>query len=553
MTHDWPHNKRPCAELDLSNALIYNNAYATAGGSTCSESSYGLDDDSNLVPPFVVCCDGAELNLARNSTSYVAYTVSAPSVARFNVSITFTASGTSGHTVASTVYIQPWDSYPAAASSSSSTVPIITGSIQLSGIKSEDYSVLTSGQPINGDGDTLGYALIQTSLEDAGEANLLIAPDVKHTNSILRIGSMQAKLCVCLPGILVDNYYLGDYANCMGITDDTWARTVLQHYDVLDGGSPCPESPTDAGYATCMAPLGSSANPYGEDWTAALNGGPVPDPSAQVVAADPNNQLAWFQENVWAYSSQSPHPLPYSPAQYSLNSVAANVVSGSDATCRFLFNIRSLDQVPVTVLPAGDTVMTYVNTAHAIACNYEGNTMTATTTATGQDFGFAQGTAILDSNHSQPPWGPGFLYGDLLLELQNQDNIAQLVQVTPGSCCMTAPSLDCSAAVTYAESQTLLIPSGYSTTLSFPAQTNFFGPGYCNISVSHIWHDASAATGTHDFIEQIFFVADAGGPVTCSVSARIAFVDIEQNWYVQPGLRQPVPANSTALESLLFG
>lgn len=339
----------------------------------------------------------------------------------------------------------------------------------------------------------------------------------------------------------------------MGISDDTWANTVLQHYDVPDGGSPCPESPIDAGYATCMAPLGSSGSPYGEDWPVALHGGPVPDPTPQVVAADPYNQLAWFQQNVWAYTSQSSHALPYSPAQYSPNTVAANVVSDTSTTCEFLFNIRSLDEVEVPVWPAGDTVMTYVNTAHAIACNYEGNTLTASTTATGQDFDFAQGTAILDSNHSQPPWGPGFLYGSLLLELQNQDNIAQLVQVAPGSCCMTAPSLDCSAAVTYADGQTLLLPAGYSTTLSFPVQTNFFGTGYCNISVSHIWRDASAATSTHDFIEQISFVADPGGPVTCTVSAQIAFTDIEQSWYVQPGLRQPVPANSTALTSLLGG
>lgn len=156
MKADWLLNKRLFAELDLSSASIYKNAYATAGGPPCSTSVYD-------APPYVVCCDGAELNLARNSTSYMAYIVDAPSMASFNVSINFTASDTSGHVVSSTVYIQPWDSYPAAATSSSSTVPIITGSIQLSGIKSEDYTVLQQG-----------YALIQTSLEDAGET--IISP-----------------------------------------------------------------------------------------------------------------------------------------------------------------------------------------------------------------------------------------------------------------------------------------------------------------------------------------------------------------------------------------
>ena len=150
--------------LELSNPIHCYNAYATLGDTTCSASSDPTADDYYDNPP-VVCCSGVELVLGRNTTQYTVYHVTAPDGPTFNLSASFIASNAMGSVSVSTVYLQPWDSYPAATSSLSQSMPVMTGTVQLSGIKDDNYAVLTSGIPAP---EPFGYSLVQNSLADEG-------------------------------------------------------------------------------------------------------------------------------------------------------------------------------------------------------------------------------------------------------------------------------------------------------------------------------------------------------------------------------------------------
>ena len=353
-------------------------------------------------------------------------------------------------------------------------------------------------------------------------------------------------------GILVDNWYIDDVVNSFGISDDTWGRGVLALSE------PCPTSPIDYGLVTSLAPLTSQVDPfweyYSDLWTYYSDlQVPIPEPSPELVAADPYNQLAWYDSNVWAYSPlNAPVPFPYDPAQYARNSIAANLRNDTNTSCTFLFNTRSSTEVNVPDSIGGDADA-FVNTAQAIQCTYEGNSMTVSAAAAGSDFAFTQGALQLHRNHSQPAWGPGFMYGNIVLALSNNDSMAQLVAIAPGGCCMTAPEPDCSGSSIYASNQTVLLPSGGNTEFSFSVAASQYGLGYCNISVSHVWHDSSVATQAYDFIEQIPFFVDEGGPVSCSVSAQFLYADLSQDWYVTPASIMAIPANATVYNTFLEG
>lgn len=358
-----------------------------------------------------------------------------------------------------------------------------------------------------------------------------------------------------LLGVLVDNVFVdipgidGQFA--IGMSDDIWLSAAE--------GEPCPEP---LGTQTCFNAYTnngcdgpSGCNPYGDPFAQM----PTTDPLPISVATDPYSQLAWFENNIWAYSHQNPEveSFPPSQAQYGRNSIAANIQNSSDTSCTFLFNTQSTEEVQPPVMPDGDasTGIVPVNTAQAIACNYQGNTMTISAAAMGADFAFASGSLSLASNNSQPDWGPGFQFGSLVLGLQNTDVMAQSLQIAPTGCCMTTPTISCSstAAISYSASQTVLLQPGESQALSLSAQASLYGEGYCNFSVSHIWHDLSVATTAHDFVEQIPFIVDPGGPVTSTVSAQLLFADMEQSWYILPGTVNPNSANGTTFEDLVNG
>ena len=189
--------------LELSEATHYYNAYAMFGDTTCSVSSDPDADDYYDNPP-VVCCNGVELVLGRNATQYTAYHVTAPDAPTFNLSASFIASDVTGVTSVSTVYLQPWDSYPAAASSLSQSVPVMHGRVQLSGIKDDNYAVLTSGIPDS----SPGYSLVQSSLNDEGKlfgklhclcqsVDACQRPSASARQSVVQVVPSGIPVCVC--------------------------------------------------------------------------------------------------------------------------------------------------------------------------------------------------------------------------------------------------------------------------------------------------------------------------------------------------------------------
>lgn len=187
--------------LELSDATHYYNAYAMFGDTTCNVSSDPDADDP------VVCCNGVELVLGRNATQYTAYHVTAPDAPTFNLSASFIASDVTGVMSVSIVYLQPWDSYPAAASSLSQSVPVMTGSVQLSGIKDDNYAVLTSGIPVL-DASPYGYSLVQSSLTDEGKlfgkshclcqsVDACQRPSASARRSVVQVVPSGILVCVC--------------------------------------------------------------------------------------------------------------------------------------------------------------------------------------------------------------------------------------------------------------------------------------------------------------------------------------------------------------------
>ena len=143
--------------LGLDEPMVYYNAYVTA-----SEDTTTCSDPATAAP---TCCSGSELILVQNSTEYVAYRVMPPEKGSFNLSVTFVASHASGNILAnSSVYIQPWDSFPEPAVASSDSLPLITGAVMMAGIKSENYAVLTTG--FYGAGQ---HNLVQSNVENAGQ------------------------------------------------------------------------------------------------------------------------------------------------------------------------------------------------------------------------------------------------------------------------------------------------------------------------------------------------------------------------------------------------
>ena len=257
--------------------------------------------------------------------------------------------------------------------------------------------------------------------------------------------------------------------------------------------------------------------------------------TSQAIAADPYDQLSWYEQNTWRFGNGH-IALPNGPQRYKANTIPANIRANLQVDCTMLYNTPAA--TPEGVPGASADIV--VNTAQAIGCEYPNNVMEVTTSIPAVAFGINQGTLQLAINQSQPDWGAGSRYGYLNFTMENIDDMAQLVIVTPGGCCMVSPDFDCSV-VSYVQSslgnQTVLIQSGESITLQFYVVSDVKGDGYCEVSVSHLYYDAtrSGNFSVFNFVDQLHFSTPPGLPVSFSVTFDMFFPDIDRSYYFAHG------------------
>ena len=147
----------PTQAFDQGTYSVYVNQY---------ESELMIDDMADCQG---TCCtdqnDGTmkQYDLHQNDTQHIVYQVT--SLGRqFELSIrAATTDVPSGEqTQQAGISIQPWETFPAAASESSPELPDFAGSVQLTGIGNENYKIFDNGDH--------SYVLTQTSLDDEGES-----------------------------------------------------------------------------------------------------------------------------------------------------------------------------------------------------------------------------------------------------------------------------------------------------------------------------------------------------------------------------------------------
>ena len=303
----------------------------------------------------------------------------------------------------------------------------------------------------------------------------------------------------------------------------------------------------------CAAPLGSvtslttpssAVDPFGYSWDPGYCytfSQPLPNPPPEATATDQYNQIAWYENNVWAFSCASaagvPELSPPNHQQYARNTIAANVRGDLDTQCSMLFNVPSAAEEPVAGAVSGNML---VNTAQAIICEYPNNAMAVTTSIPVEAFGFTQGHLALESNSTQPAWFPGALTGPVTLNLINTGTIAQVVTIDSGQCCLTRldSTITCDANNVYflkaTDAPPLLIDIGESVSTSLTVFTKFYGNGYCNVSVGHLFFDGNGpATSTlPKFVGQISFSAPVGPPVTFSIEFSLFLINMERTQYL---------------------
>ena len=317
------------------------------------------------------------------------------------------------------------------------------------------------------------------------------------------------------------------------MTSDVWAA-----YRSADQN--CAEP---VGSVTSLTTPSSSEDPFGDSWDP--NNAyfysfsqPLPNPSPEATATDQYNQIAWYENNVWAFSHASgPELSPPNQQQYARNTIAANVRGDLDTECSMLFNVPSASEEPIGGAASGNMI---VNTAQAVICEYPNNAMAVTASIPVEAFGFAQGLLELESNSTQSVWFPGALTGTVTLNLMNTGTMAQVVTVNSGQCCLTKldSTTTCDAQNVYftkmPNAQPLLVGSGESVSTSLTVFTKFYGDGYCNVSVGHLFFDGvgPAASTLPAFVGQFSFSAPLGPPVTFSVEFSLFLLNMERAQYL---------------------
>lgn len=324
----------------------------------------------------------------------------------------------------------------------------------------------------------------------------------------------------------MDPFNEGDGLNSFGIQIDDWQ-------DVREEA--CPEP---VGYFTWVGGPEFLTTPYGSEW----NEGPVPFPDAS-LATDSYDQLAWYENNVWAAYSANP-PVG---SRYGRNTVAANVRANAGVECSMLYNVPSASPEPVQNDLTG-TVTVMVNTAQAVICEYPDSTMLVTATIPAEAFNISKASLELASNSSQL-WYAGVKSGILSLTLENIGDVAQVATIVPELCCLVSPVSTCDNSIVDFETfslaeQVVILQSGDIYELDLYIQTSLFGDGYCNVSVYHAsntslgsiasptFNTTAGATPAQVLVEQMYFSATVGPPISFTVSFDLFWPTIDRLTYM---------------------
>ncbi|DBA87921.1 TPA: hypothetical protein ACH3X1_004909 [Trebouxia sp. C0004] len=364
---------------------MYQNVYESVSSLSgdCGASSACCVDDNG---------DSFQYNLNFNATEYIAYTVTAPEPQpnsnEFEVSISVAATddSSSDQLEQARMSIQPWQSFPATAVASSQQIENLTSSVTLTRIQAEAFDIMYG---VKGHG--YPYSLLQTSLDDEGT--------------------------------LVDPFLFGDSTNWFGLQIDEWQGARSEDCD------------NPLGYWTWYLGPVFEETPYFTEW----NEGPTPFPETATVN-DSYNQLAWYENNLWAaYAGKLQLT---TDARFQRNTIAANIPANGQVNCSMLYNVPSASP-ELVINGSSDPFMAIVNIAQAVVCEYPNNVMMVTATIPAEYFNFAKAVLGLVSNGSQAYWYPGTKSGALLLTLENVGNVAQVVDIVPGACCLTLPMPTC--------------------------------------------------------------------------------------------------------------
>lgn len=385
--------------------------------------------------------------------------------------------------------------------------------------------------------------------------------------SSLRQGHWRCPCCCC-SGILVYEYQ-GDYTHSASLmmTAEQWANYRSMH---------CGDWQTSAeiGRGTNLGsgPIELGTTPFFGAWEAGQPyysfSDPLPDPSPRERATDPYNQLAWYENNIWAFSLDSGNRgslparqrLPADSRQYGPNTIAANVAAvqsdNSMSQCSMLFNEHSVDSKNVSGAVKGEMI---VNTKQAIACEYPNNEMAISVSVpVAEVFGFKNGQLGVEIQSSKSIWFPGALAGIVNVTLTNTGSMAQVVSVISNktSCCFTSPSLVCNILVDEfpltgylnPPPRPIFVGSNGSGVVQFRLYLRQHGEGYCNVSFHHLYFDGKGMIGneTSEVTGQFTFSAPVvlGPPVTFSVTFFIYLLNMERSIYFEADTSTPKGGNS---------
>ena len=355
-----------------------------------------------------------------------------------------------------------------------------------------------------------------------------------------------AYIYVSCIGVMIYTYS-GDYDafGHLGMTAETWA----QYHSDRNCESPVGRA-TNLGSGPPFAE--PSVTPYFGDWSDSSDNyqfsDPLPDPSPYERATDPYNQLAWFENNIWAFTSDSslvappvPQRVPRDSRQYGPNTIAANVAAtqddGSMSQCSMLFNERSDVNRSVAGSVNGNMI---VNTKQAIICEYPGNKMAVSVTVPVREvFGFRNGQLQFKLK-AIPVWYPGDLAGIVNVTFINTGSMAQVVYINSSKtqCCMTSPSLDCSIfAFEFPQQVPLFVASNGSAVPSSVVQFRIvlprLGEGYCSVFFNHFEFDGKVGRNTtSDVMGQFGFLAPPGPPIYFKVKFNVYLLGMERSNYI---------------------
>ncbi len=329
----------------------------------------------------------------------------------------------------------------------------------------------------------------------------------------------------------MDPYQFGDYdPNYFGLQIDNWQ------------GSRSEDCVNPLGYYTWYLGPVFEETPYFTEW----DEGPTPFPETATVN-DSYNQLAWYENNMWAAYAGKLQLTP--DARFQRNTIAANIPANGQVKCSMLYNVPSASPELVTN-GSSDPFMAIVNIAQAVACEYPNNVMMVTATIPAEAFNFAKATLGLVSNGSQAFWYPGTKSGALLLTLENTGNVAQVIDIVPGACCLTSSSQTCDSNdvmfAAFAQGGVAVLQSGEISEFDLYIQTFDFGAGYCNVSITYMSNtslgtvaslpfDTSIGSGQSQvLVEQIYFSALVGPPISFTIYLDLFWPSVNRLTYMSP-------------------